>query len=142
MTTSNNDRSEYQREYRKQYKAQARRVNLTFSNSEYSTMTKSAKKADMSLAGYVKACALAAHHARADFALPEELNEELGDLNRVIRTIANNVNQMARHSHRIGQVLDDNEPFVYLHELEQALKSALAKAGQYHGPDHSNEDGA
>jgi len=35
---------------------------------------------------------------------------------------------MARHSNRVGQLLDDSEPFLYIQSLESELKKAIAAA--------------
>ena len=49
------------------------------------------------------------------------VEEELKELRFLISNIANNVNQMARHSNQIKQVTDENEVFQKLHELEQLV---------------------
>ena len=53
----------------------------------------------MPAATYLKRTAFAALESRPE--LPNELAAQLADLDRVLRTIANNVNQMARYSHRV-----------------------------------------
>jgi hypothetical protein len=92
-------RSDYQRAYRQSYKDHAKRVNLTFSLPEYRGIVRSAKQAGTPAATYLKRLALAAHEERPQ--LPAEMSQQLADLDRVIRTIANNVNQMARYSHTV-----------------------------------------
>lgn len=131
------DRKTYQKDYRQQYKAQAKRVNLTFALSEYGSVDRAARKSGEPVSAYVKRMALAAHHDTVAATIPDEVLEELADLSRVVRTIANNVNQMARHSNRIGAVLDEQEVFAHIQRLEAELKQAVAgakrSAGQ--GPD-------
>lgn len=122
------DRQQYQKEYRQNYKAQAKRVNLTFSVPEHRSLSRAAKASGESLSAYTKRRALESHQQQLDAAVPEDLLEQLADLDRVIRTIANNVNQMARHSNRVRQVLDDTQPFLYIQSLEQELKKAIAAA--------------
>ena len=92
-------RTDYQRDYRQNYKDHAKRVNLTFSLPEYRCIVRSAEQAGTPAATYLKRLALAAHEGRPE--LPAEITLQLADLDRVIRTIANNVNQMVRYSHRI-----------------------------------------
>lgn len=128
------DRSEYLKAYRKDYGSRAKRVNLTFDLPEYRSVLRAAKSLGEPVATYVKRMALAAHHEAETVQLPEELLEELADLSRVIRTIANNVNQMARHSNRIAQVLDEQEVFLHIQRLEGELRSAVSKASGYAVP--------
>lgn len=135
-------RSDYQRDYRQQYKDHAKRVNLTFSLPEHRSVSRGAKNAGLPVAAYVKRMALAAHDGRVE--TPEDIADQLADLERVIRTIANNVNQMARHSNRIAHVLDEQEVFLHIAALQQELRSAVTRAatGQGHGPDREDEDGS
>lgn len=131
-------REHYQRDYRQQYKDHAKRVNLTFSLAEYRMIARSAKAAGIPVAAYVKRLAIEAHEGRSS--MPEDIAEQLADLERVIRTIANNVNQMARHSNRIAHVLDEQEVFLQIHALQSELKAAIGRAGQ--GSAHSPHDEA
>lgn len=124
------DRSKYQKDYRQKYKAQAKRVNLTFGLSEFHSIGRAAQSSGEPVSAYVKRMALAAHGSHTTASVPEEVLEELADLSRVIRTIANNVNQMARHSNRIGQVLDEQEVFLHIQSLEAELKDAIAIAAR------------
>lgn len=124
------DRTEYQKKYRQGYKAQAKRVNLTFGLSEFNSIARAAKSSGEPVSAYVKRMAIAAHDETVTASVPEDVLEELADLSRVIRTIANNVNQMARHSNRIGQVLDEQEVFLHIQRLETDLRKAIAKASR------------
>tara|TARA_R100000935_G_scaffold58705_1_gene97168 strand:- start:13611 stop:14024 length:414 start_codon:yes stop_codon:yes gene_type:complete len=119
-------REQYQRDYRQQYRDHAKRVNLTFSLSEFRGIARAAQQSGSPVAAYVKRLALNAHHGHV--LPPEELAEQLADLERVIRTIANNVNQMARHSNRIAHVLDEQEVFLHIHALQSELKAAISRA--------------
>ena len=53
----------------------------------------------MPAATYLKRTAFAALESRPE--LPAEIAAQLADMDHVLRTVANNVNQMARYSHRI-----------------------------------------
>ena len=129
-------REQYQRDYRQQYREHAKRVNLTFSLAEYRGIARAAKDAGSPVAGYVKRLALEAHEGRSS--APDELAEQLADLERVIRTIANNVNQMARHSHRIAHVLDEQEVFLQIAALQSELTQAISRAASGTRPDGGN----
>lgn len=125
------DRSEYLREYRQKNKGRVKRVSLTFSASEYRAIETAAAAAGEKPAPYIKALALQAHHR--EVALPEAVEAELAELSRLVRTVANNVNQMARHSNRIARVLDDNEPLIEVAKLDGLLRRALEKLAAGHG---------
>ena len=112
------NRRDYQRDYQKDYQARTKRVNLVLSTSEHHSLKRAADASGEALASYVKRRALEAHQGQLETSVPEELLEQLADLDRVIRTIANNVNQMARHSNQVRQVLDDTQPFLYIQSLE------------------------
>ena len=120
------ERKEYQKAYRQTYKDQARRVNLTFSLSEVSGLESAAKSFGVPLAQLVKKLALQAFEQKAGTAVPEEVEERLAELDRLVRNIANNVNQMARHSNRIEFVLDEQEVFLHLASLEKELRKTIA----------------
>lgn len=123
------DRSTYQKSYRENYKDQAKRVNLTFSLREFSSISRAAASSGIATATYVKRCALEAHHHKSA-SLPEEVLEQLEDLRRMVRIMGNNMNQMAKHSNRVKEVLNATEPFVHLQTLEGELKAAIAKLHQ------------
>lgn len=122
------NRRDYQRDYQKEYQMRTKRVNLTFSRSEFRSLKSAAVASGEAMATYVKRRALEAHHNKLQTSVPEEVLEQLAELDRVARTIANNVNQMARHSNRVRQVLDDTQPFLYIQSLEAELKKAIACA--------------
>ena len=123
------DRSDYQKTYREKYKDQAKRVNLTFSLREFRSISRGANSSGIAVAAYTKRCALEAHHHRAA-SIPEEVLEQLEDLRRMVRIMGNNMNQMAKHSNRVKQVLDDTEPFVHLQNLEGELKRTIAQVAK------------
>lgn len=119
------DRRDYLKDYRQKMKARVKRVSLTFSASEYAAFEAAASVAGEKPASFVKALALQALHH--EVALPEAVESELAELSRLVRNVANNVNQMARHSNRIARVLDDNEPLLEVARLDALLRAALKK---------------
>ena len=109
-------------------KGRVKRVSLTFSSSEYREFEAAAKAEGEKPASHIKA--LAVQGLRNEVSLPESVEGELAEVSRLIRTIANNVNQMARHSNRIGRVLDENEPLARVAELDALLRTTLEKLGK------------
>lgn len=88
-------------------------------------MERSAKAIGEKPGSHIKALAL--QSLRNEVLLPDNVEGELAEATRLIRTIANNVNQMARHSNRIGRVLDENEPLAEVARLEALLRTSLKK---------------
>ena len=125
------DRSAYQIAYAESYGSRAKRVNLTFGLYECADLERAAKRCEVPLSAYVKSCALQGHNGQVD--APENVLKQLADLSLVVRTIANNVNQMARHSNTIGQVLDEHEVFARIQELQSAYETALRDVSEGSG---------
>ena len=124
-------RRDYQRDYQKEYQSRTKRVNLVLSASEHRSVKKAAQASGEAVATYVKRRALEAHQGQLNASVPEDLLEQLADLDRTVRNIANNLNQMAHHSNRVRQVLDDTQPFLYIQLLEAELKKAIAAAAHH-----------
>ncbi|MCW8830902.1 MAG: hypothetical protein OQK32_05185, partial [Gammaproteobacteria bacterium] len=59
------NRKTYQRQYRETYKAQAKRVNLTLSKSEYRDFTRAANTDNTKITSFIKELALAGLENRA-----------------------------------------------------------------------------
>ena len=130
------DRAAYQQRYRQEYKAHAKRVNLTLTASEYRSIARAASASGVPVATLVKRLALQ-NASLVSRELPPALGKQLADLDHVIRSIANNVNQMARFSHRIAQVLDEQELFLHIRALQDELKTAIERAADGRAPGHS-----
>ena len=47
--------------------------------------------------------------------MPTHLQEELKQLSLLVRNIANNMNQIARHSNRVGDLITDDEQSLLTH---------------------------
>lgn len=114
-------RKAYQKDYRQTYKTRAKRVNLTLTHAEFRAFKRAAK--GEATASFIKHLALAGLEGVAH--IPEDLKEELSTLRFAIRNVANNVNQMARHSHRVQAmtVAEENNLLQHLRQLEQAVES-------------------
>lgn len=119
------DRREYQKQYKEEYNKTVKRVNLTLTQTEYSYFKKIADRERVKVGKIIKTMALA--QIGKTFYQPEEIQKKLDDLIFLIRNIANNLNQIARHSNTIKIVLDENKVFTYIKNLEQSIKEHLRK---------------
>ena len=120
------ERTEYQQKYRQDRKATHKRAYLVLTTAEHRELSRGADAAGMKLAAYVKRLAMAAHSGSGAALVPEEVTSRLDELERLIRNVANNVNQMARHSNVIEEVLDEHEVFGHILSLENALRDTIA----------------
>ncbi len=111
--------AEYQRQYRAKNRKSRREVSVSLPISLHREFSAFAKKQKMSLSALmrestdlqIRGCQLKSSSIEA----------ELKELRFQISGIANNVNQMARHSNTVKQVTDENAVFQKLHELEQLV---------------------
>jgi len=101
-------RDDYIKSYRQEYKTRTKRVSIALSNAEYV-----AKAEGKKVTALVKEYAFAS--LSGGLAIPTHLQEELKQLSLLIRNIANNVNQIARHSNRVGDLIADDEQSLLSH---------------------------
>lgn len=111
--------SEYQRQYRAKHRKTRKEVSVSLPISLHRELSSFAKKQNMSLARLMRESTDL--QIRGAALKSQAVEEELKELRFLISNIANNVNQMARHSNRLKQVTDENEVFQKLHELEQLV---------------------
>jgi len=110
---------EYQRQYRAKHRKTRKEVSVSLPISLHREFSSFANKQNMSLAGLMREATDL--QIRGAAFKGQAVEVELKELRFLISNIANNVNQMARHSNRIKQVTDENEVFHKLHELEQLV---------------------
>lgn len=121
MTEKTQDRSAYFADYDKK----RNRVKVSFSSSEYEHMKSIAETLQMPLATVVHDLALA-NSTQAVLTSPA-IEEELKGLSFLIRNMSKNLNQIARHSNRVKQVIDENETLGLIRNLELALKDSIKR---------------
>jgi hypothetical protein len=115
------------RQYRSAYKSRVRRVALTLTREEHARAERLAGKEGLSTSAYLKRAAFA--HADGERPVPKEMLERLDGLVAQVRGIANNVNQMARHSNRLKAGVDDAEVMLKLRFLEDRLRAFVGGEG-------------
>lgn len=126
------DRREYLKEYRKEYKGRTKRVSLTFTNSEYLAFEKAASNAGEKPAPFIKTLAMQSLHKSVK--LPAHIEDDLATISRLVRSVANNMNQIAHHSNRVREVLDETQPLLELQKLDKSLRAEIERlAGQGRG---------
>lgn len=116
-------RKQYQARYRKSYRQRTRRVSVSLTLAEYARLERAAAQFSERATTHLKRRAFA--HLDAAFLVPPNLEERLQDLVFLVRNIATNINQMARHSNEIQAVLDTRAPFHEVARLEAALRTMV-----------------
>lgn len=116
------EKRDYQRAYRREYRRQKKRISITVSHAEYDALASAALQEQKKVTTLVREYALT---SLADIPrMPREIRAELRELSLLVRNIANNVNQIARHSNRIHELVSDDEHnlLLYLKALEEHVR--------------------
>ncbi len=113
-------RSDYQKQYWEQYKAQKKRVSFVLSKSDYLAFARASQGENTT--AFIKALAITGLAGQSR--LPKGLQDELQTLNGLIRNIANNLNQLSHSAHIFSEV-DQKTVFNHLIELDKAIQNFI-----------------
>lgn len=116
--------AEYIRQYKREHPPVGKRVNITLSEGEYEKLVEIASESGERPTTYLRNVAVAALDGRRVLAKKEE--ERADEFVRVIRGIANNLNQMARYSNTVRAMLDEREVGYQLRYMEAAFREFLS----------------
>ena len=111
--------AEYQREYRKANAKRRKEITVGMPTEQYREFLAFAKRNKLSLSALMREAT--ALQLRGSQLKSRNVESELKELRFLISNIANNVNQMARHSNTVKHVADDNAVFQRLSELDQLI---------------------
>ncbi len=115
----------YRKIYLKNYKAQykGKRKELVFSPEEFKRLEKLAGQHQMKLGSFIKACTFA--YIDQEYILPDD--QQALALERQIRAIGNNINQITYKLNATGQynTIDSETIYHNLYQLEQAVSTAF-----------------
>ena len=125
---------EYMKAYREEGKYTPKRVNITLSNAEYSALKQRAKKEDKPVTRLVKELALISLYERDNF--PEGVSHRLNELALILRGVATNINQMARHSNQLKQFSEQEALTLKLRLLEDQVHDFLISKQLRNNHDH------
>ena len=115
-------RSDYFRSYRKQYEKQKKYVNVLLTMQDFKRLESRAKMLKKPTSTFLRELAF----AKLDDGtiVPPEIEDSLREHNRLIRNIANNLNQLA-HSANIFNEVDQAMVFKHLRELDDQVKAYI-----------------
>ena len=119
--------AEYLRPDKKEHPPVGKRVNITLSESEYARLVEVASESGERPTTFLRNVALAALEGRRVLAKEEEA--KVDEFVRVVRGIANNLNQMARYSNSMRGMLDEREVGYQLLHMEEVFRRFLANGG-------------
>ncbi len=132
-------RQQYQKHYREKYKSQVKRVNLTFSNTEFRKLSSAAEKEKLKSTSYVKNLVMSGLENQAN--IPNDIIEELKTLRFAVHNIANNVNQLTHYSHRVRELTmsEENNLLQHLKQLDESIRE-YTKGRILESSHHKNND--
>lgn len=120
-----NNRKEYYKKYNQEKRKNLKDVHIYLTKEQYSYFEKVAEKEDLTVTSLIKAMALV--QAEKTYYLPKEIQEKLNEFVFLIRNIANNVNQIARHSNTLKELTDEHGLLNWLKKLETEVKEYVKK---------------
>ncbi len=124
MKEEDNDggRRAYMRDYQRGRRARKKRVELLYDLDEYWLLKQEASRHGQKVAPFIKACTDA--YLKKSYVVPDE--EVVRDLRRALRSIGNNVNQIARRANWAGVEHQDLEDVIGLiYQLEDRIGEAF-----------------
>jgi len=104
------------RDYWREYNQRKKRIKCTLEVSQYQSLKKYAKQAGMKPATFLRAAVLAYMKQRQ--IMPKNITDHLPSLISFIRNIANNLNQIARHTNTLKKTT--------IYDLLKARNNVLA----------------
>ena len=113
------DRQSYLKQKKQERKSTHKRVELQLSVREYQRFERAAKKEGVSVNQLITNMAVAYRDSR--YFIPHEIKTALDTTSRLIRNIANNINQIA-HRANLFEDVDEKLVFDHLAKLDQDIK--------------------
>lgn len=124
-------RAEYHAEYGKQYRENVKRPRLTFSEEEFRQIEELAKSLELKPAVFLKRLVLSA--MKGTTLQSEESLQDFQEIRFLLRNIANNLNQIAKHSNTVGYVLDENQVLQNIRDFEETTSDFVEKKQKSRG---------
>lgn len=114
------DRKRYMKSYRAAYRTRTRDVRVTLGRDLYEHLQAAAKAEGIPPTSLARAFIDAGLARRA--LVPKAVLDELRAVERLIRSIANNINQLAHHANTVRMVVDVGSLFGELRRLDAAVR--------------------
>lgn len=115
------DRQRYMKTYRAAYKARAKPVKIWLANEQHAALLAAARAEGTTPTGLARE--LIVSGLAGDTRIPTAVANELRGLERLVRNIANNINQLAHHANAVRIVIDVPTVFAELRRLDAAVRA-------------------
>ena len=115
------ERKEYHKKYKEEYKKQNKYVNISVPLEMYHLLEKIAVVEDTKVSTLMRKIAI--DYLANKPTLPKEIHDDLIEVKRLIRNIANNVNQVAHHSNIIQGMIDEHNLLEHIKKLDETVTS-------------------
>ena len=112
-------RASYDKRYRAEYVDRVRYINIAFARADLARIEARADKDGVRIAPLVRALALAQLDGTAF--VSKTMDGKVDQLRWLMSNIANNVNQMARHSNRLRIMVDEDGLLAHIETLERLV---------------------
>lgn len=111
---------EYFKNYREEYKKKVKYVNVAVPVSMYSELEKLSELEQVKPSVLLRNMALA--YMQQKTFVPKKIESELKEFTFLMRTVANNINQIAHHSNIVKHMVDENGLLMEIKRLEDTVK--------------------
>ena len=119
------NRQRYMKDYRIAYKSRAKIIKVALSNDLHAVLSQRAEAEGLTPTSLVRE--LVASGLSGDPRVPAVVAGELKNLERLVRSIANNLNQLAHHANTVRRVVDVQSIFQELKRLDTAVRAYTLK---------------
>ncbi|MDR0614853.1 MAG: MobC family plasmid mobilization relaxosome protein [Lactobacillales bacterium] len=123
MNEKQEQRKKYMQNYIAKYRETHREIKITFPKKDFTVIKKIAEKQGMKIATYIRQ---ATHEqSRNLYLFPKELEEQIKIAVRNMRSIGNNINQIAKYCNEEYYSSPDNleTVFNFLRKIENEIKN-------------------
>lgn len=110
---------EYFKNYREEYKKKVKYVNVAVPVSMYSELEKLSELERTKPSVLLRNMALA--YMQQKTFVPKKIESELKEFTFLMRTVANNINQIAHHSNIVKHMVDENGLLMEIKRLEDMV---------------------
>ena len=117
-------KQKYLKQYRQEVKNRKKRVEFSLNIEEYQELEKEACKQNTSVNQLSKKMIFA--YKNKKYLLPQNLSEELQKFTLLIRNIANNINQIAKHSNSVKKILNIPKILKNLQSVDEKVKKFVS----------------
>lgn len=119
------DRKRYMKSYRATYRSRTRDVRIALGTDLYDHLKSVASAEGIPPTTLARALIEAGLHRRS--LVPAAVLDELRTLERLVRNIANNINQLAHHANTVRRVVDLDAVYRELQRLDAAVRDHTLK---------------